>query len=181
MSEHYCPECGHEHLSAGDAATPAPLDIDAPDNANACPSCGHDGLPPLVCERCGHRWYANPAPLDVDEDWKALYDNAVEKVNALWFAAQPIIDAAIDIFPEEWIDPESSMAMPVTLRGRDVFALRGTLAATPAPLDVTSDDFRDRHERAMRDHILACNPEHCCDDLCSDEIITRLAGQEERL
>ena len=31
-----------------------------------CPSCGHDGLPPLVCERCGHRWYANPAPLDVE-------------------------------------------------------------------------------------------------------------------
>jgi len=49
-------------------------------------------------------------------------------------AAQPIIDAAIDIFPEEWIDPESSMAMPVTLRGRDVFALRAALAATPAPL-----------------------------------------------
>ena len=29
-----------------------------------CPSCGHDGLPPLVCEHCGHRWYATPAPLD---------------------------------------------------------------------------------------------------------------------
>jgi len=28
-----------------------------------CPSCGHDGLPPLVCEHCGHRWYATPAPL----------------------------------------------------------------------------------------------------------------------
>ena len=28
MSAHYCPECGHEHLSAGDAATPAPLDVD---------------------------------------------------------------------------------------------------------------------------------------------------------
>ena len=56
----------------------------------------------------------------------------------------------------------------------------GQYRATPAPLDVTSDDFRDRHERAMRDHILACDPEHCCDDLCSDEIITRLAGQEER-
>ena len=25
MSAHYCPECGHEHLPAGDAATPAPL------------------------------------------------------------------------------------------------------------------------------------------------------------
>jgi hypothetical protein len=50
------------------------------------------------------------------------------------------------------------------------------IAATPAPLDVTGDDFRDLHERAMRDHILACNPEHCCDDLCSDEIITRLVA-----
>ena len=50
------------------AATPAPLGIDAPDNANACPSCGHDGLPPLVCERCGHRWYATPAPLDGGHD-----------------------------------------------------------------------------------------------------------------
>ena len=38
--------------------------IDVPDNANVCPSCGHDGLPPLVCEHCGHRWYATPAPLD---------------------------------------------------------------------------------------------------------------------
>ena len=72
---------------------------------------------------------ATPAPLD--EDWKALYDNAVERVNALWYAAQPIIDAAIDIFPEEWVDPESSMAMPVTLRGRDVFALRAALKETP--------------------------------------------------
>ena len=27
MSAHYCPECGHEHLPAGDAATPAPLDV----------------------------------------------------------------------------------------------------------------------------------------------------------
>jgi len=53
-----------------------------------------------------------------------------------------------------------------------------TLAATPAPLDVLGDDFRDRHERAMRDHILACNPEHYCDDLCSGEIITRLALDE---
>ena len=35
------------------AATPAPLDV--------CPSCGRDGLPPNVCERCGHRWYATPA------------------------------------------------------------------------------------------------------------------------
>ena len=76
---------------------------------------------------------ATPAPLD--EDWKALYDNAVEKVNDLWYAAQPILDAAMDVFPEEWVDPESSMAMPVTLRGRDVFALRAA-QATPAPLDV---------------------------------------------
>ena len=56
--------------------------------------------------------------------------------------------------------------------------IAATLAATPAPLDVLGDDFRDRHERAMRDHILACNPEHYCDDLCSDEIITRLALDE---
>jgi len=37
-----------------------------------CPSCGHDGLPPLVCERCGHRWYATPAPLDVERLAEAI-------------------------------------------------------------------------------------------------------------
>ena len=62
-----------ERGNPGDPATPAPLDIDAPDNANACPSCGHDGLPPLVCERCGHRWYATPAPLDVERLARALH------------------------------------------------------------------------------------------------------------
>lgn len=36
------------------------------------------------------------------------------------------------------------------------------------------DDFRDEHERAMRDHILA--REHVCDDLCSDDIVTRLVA-----
>jgi len=131
---------GYEVRRVTLAATPAPLDA----LCGAVLTCAlpilHDG----DHERAdGIRWTwpATPAPLDVDEDWKALYDNAVEKVNALWFAAQPIIDAAIDIFPEEWIDPESSMAMPVTLRGRDVFALRAALA-TPAPLD--DDGWQER-------------------------------------
>ena len=113
------------------AATPAPRDV------RHCPACsgsvssmgGHD-----VYDCAGVTLAATPAPLD--EDWKALYDNAVEKVNDLWYAAQPILDAAMDVFPEEWIADDSSMAMPVTLRGRDVFALRAALAATPAPLDV---------------------------------------------
>ena len=49
----------------------------------ACPSCGHDGLPPLVCERCGHRWYATcsaesdqqvlATPLDVERLARALH------------------------------------------------------------------------------------------------------------
>src|SRR5262245_56689754 len=52
-----------------------------------------------------------------------------------------------------------------------------TLDATPA-LDVDNDDFRDDHERAMRDHILA--REHACDDLCSDDIVTRLAARFAR-
>jgi len=112
-------------------ATPAPLDVTLSD--------GKASANNAKVRR--QTIAATPAPLDVDEDWKALYDNAVEKVNALWFAAQPIIDAAIDIFPEEWIDPESSMAMPVTLRGRDVFALRAALA-TPAPLD--DDGWQER-------------------------------------
>jgi hypothetical protein len=55
-----------------------------------------------------------------------------------------------------------------------------------------SDDFRDAHERAIRDHLLAPLPEgwphlrsggmpgdgpqdqHGCDDLCSDAILDRL-------
>lgn len=43
-----------------------------------------------------------------------------------------------------------------------------------------SDDFRDRHERAMRDHILGAvdlGVEHRCDDLCSDAILSRLLGK----
>ena len=76
-NDHFCARCGTDY-----PATPAPLDVDAPDNANAattsanatpapldvmvaalvdpepphtCPSCGHDGLPPL----------ASLAPLEV--------------------------------------------------------------------------------------------------------------------
>lgn len=36
------------------------------------------------------------------------------------------------------------------------------------------EDFRDQHERAMRDHILETPTAHVCDDLCSDHIVNRL-------
>jgi hypothetical protein len=52
-------------------------------------------------------------------------------------------------------------------------------AARSYEIDVDNDDFRDEHERAMRDHILDDKhpPEHRCDDLCSDAIVTRLAAR----
>lgn len=52
-----------------------------------------------------------------------------------------------------------------------------------------SDEFRDRHERAIRDHILGEMPDgsrdsradgHHCDDLCSEAIIDRLIGQRPK-
>ena len=64
------------------------------------------------------RLAATPAPLDA-------------RCAALVAAVKPVIDAAIGQFPEEWIEADSSMAMPVTLRGRDVFALRAALDGEP--------------------------------------------------
>ena len=112
MSAHYCPECGHEHLPAGDAAAPAPhvhvwgplkgpgrltalavakgweeavcVECGATPAPHTCPSCGHDGLPPLVCERCGHRWYAAPAPLDALR--ARISFEAINGVRPVWVA-----------------------------------------------------------------------------------------------
>ena len=51
-----------------------------------------------------------------------------------------------------------------------------------------SEDFRDRHERAFRDHILGvvgrlglhdnAADDHACDDLCSAAILDRLVGKK---
>ena len=60
---------------------------------------------------------ATPAPLD-QRQHQCTHGH---------MAAQPILDAAMDVFPEEWVAADSSMAMPVTMRGRDVFALRDAL------------------------------------------------------
>jgi len=60
---------------------------------------------------------ATPAPLD-QRQHQCTHGH---------MAAQAILDAAIDVFPEEWVAADSSMAMPVTMRGRDVFALRDAL------------------------------------------------------
>lgn len=58
--------------------------------------------------------------------------------------------------------------------------MTGQHPSEPPALD--SDDFRDDHERAMRDHILGAPapgwPDtHICDDLCSSSIIDRLLGR----
>jgi hypothetical protein len=100
---------------------------------------------------------ATPAPPEYER---------VELDDGTWYVAA--VHRALDRHP--WVFD--------TLPSDVQEAINTLEAATPAPLDVTGDDFRDRHERAMRDHILARNPEHCCDDLCSDEIITRLAAYE---
>jgi hypothetical protein len=75
----------------------------------------------------------------------------------------------------------------ILLRALD--AARSTAPATGPGLDalLDSDDFRDRHERAFRDHILGIVPplsthdngadDHACDDLCSAAIIDRLLGK----
>ena len=63
------------------------------------------------------RLAATPAPLD-QRQHQCTHGH---------MAAQAILDAAIDVFPEEWVAADSSMAMPVTMRGRDVFALRDAL------------------------------------------------------
>lgn len=49
--------------------------------------------------------------------------------------------------------------------------------AAPRAEGLDTDDFRDDHERAMRDHLLdgpGKDESHICDDLCSDDIVTRL-------
>jgi len=50
-----------------------------------CPSCGHDGLPPLVCEHCGHRWYLPTAPAEgLREAAEALSDTRTLDSDGFW-------------------------------------------------------------------------------------------------
>ena len=51
--------------------------------------------------------------------------------------------------------------------------IRARLAAD----DEAAEEFRDAHERAMRDHLLGGPETHICDDLCSDAILDRLIGR----
>ena len=71
MSAHYCPECGHEHLPAGDAATPAPLDTVFAGKHNGCgyerPHVHPENAPDEAAYLA-----ATPAPLDVERLARAM-------------------------------------------------------------------------------------------------------------
>ena len=144
-----------------------------------CPSCGHDGLPPLVCEHCGHRWYATPAPLDVDEHYVGdgcdgitmTEHNAPEIVHPApfeddseWASLGNIECRCGDVFPTvEAMHEHIHLSHPNA--DHDVLDIPPTIAeayeqgmlaeralATPAPLDV------DRLARALFVICAACEP-----------------------
>ena len=62
-------------------------------------------------------------------------------------AAQPFLDAALNVFPEEWINPGSSYAIAITVRGSEVDALSAALRSTPA---APRDGYTETNRHADR-------------------------------
>ena len=98
----------------------------APAEGLTCPSCGGEG------------WVVTADPNkfgEPGEPYQVLCPNSIFHERAapaegLRVAAQPILDRALDVFDPDDLDPESSLAMPVTLKARWVYALRAALDAS---------------------------------------------------
>jgi hypothetical protein len=97
-------------------------------------------------------------------------------VTALREALERLVESALDSgFPEDWIDPESSMAMGVTLQGRDLAAARAALAS--------SDDVAGSGECMSCGHAMGLHYGPCSFlvALPSSDICGCVAGSGERL
>jgi ADP-ribose pyrophosphatase YjhB (NUDIX family) len=75
----------------------------------ACPHCAAPGEQPLVCERCGWRWYANPKPAAAVLLERQGEDEAEPSVLLLRRAVQPGL-GAWDL-PAGYLDPGESFEM----------------------------------------------------------------------
>jgi len=117
-----------------------------------CPSCGHDGLPPLVCEHCGHRWYATPAPLDVERLAEAIDKHRMpllicddcgdESRNPECRSCGGRMHLATPAPLDALCGAVLTCALPILHDGDHERAdgIRWTWPATPAPLDVEHAD-----------------------------------------
>lgn len=85
----------------------------------------------------------NAASIAIEEAVDKVWAQPAAPDAALPEAAQAILDRALDVFDPDDLDPESSLAMPVTLKARWVYALRAALAAhAEGPHAPPSEDAR---------------------------------------
>ena len=126
----------------------------------ACPHCATPGEQPLVCERCGWRWYANPKPAAAVLLERQDEHEAEPSVLLLRRAVQPGL-GAWDL-PAGYLDPGESFEMGArreTLEEAGVevelLALAGVYHSAPA--NAVTAVFRARAVR--RDAIVMLDAE----------------------
>ena len=83
----------------------------------ACPHCATDDEQPLVCDRCGWRWYANPRPAAAVLLERWTDDVAEPSVLLLKRAVQPGL-GAWDL-PAGYLDPGESFEMAARRETRE--------------------------------------------------------------
>jgi len=123
----------------------------------ACPHCATPAEQPLVCERCGWRWYANPKPAAAVLLERQRESEAEPSVLLLRRAVQPGL-GAWDL-PAGYLDPGESFevgARRETLEeaGVQVELLELTGVYHSAPANAVTAVFRARAVRSDADVVL---------------------------
>lgn len=88
-----------------------------PRTVTVCPHCASDDEQPIVCERCGWRWYANPKPAAAVLLERAGDGDAEARVLLLRRAVEPGL-GAWDL-PAGYLDPHESFEQAARREARE--------------------------------------------------------------
>jgi len=78
-------------------------------------------------------WVVHSDPLEEARAALRSTPAAPKPDDGLRKAAQPFLEASLNVFPEDWISPGSSYAIAITVRGSEVDALRAALSSPATP------------------------------------------------